>query len=46
MKKHKIQKIAEEVIEFEIKALQKLKKFINLSFIKLIKLILNCKMGK
>tara|TARA_B100000242_G_scaffold281296_1_gene241448 strand:+ start:643 stop:1623 length:981 start_codon:yes stop_codon:yes gene_type:complete len=46
MKKHKIQKIAEEVIEFEIKALQKLKKFINLSFIKLIKLILNCKNGK
>ena len=46
MKKHKIQKIAEEVIEFEIKALQKLKKFINLSFIKLITLILNCKNGK
>ncbi len=46
MKKTKIKKIAEDVIEYEIKALKKLKKFINVSFIKLIKLILSCKNGK
>ena len=46
MKKEKIQKIAENVLEYEIKALQNLKKYINRSFIKLIKLILDCKMEK
>ena len=46
MKKEKIQKIAENVLEYEIKALQNLKKYINRSFIKLIKLILDCKNGK
>ena len=46
MKKEKIQKVAENVLEYEIKALQNLKKYINKSFIKLIKLILDCKNGK
>ena len=46
MKTTKIKKIAEDVIEYEIKALKKLKKFINVSFINLIKLILSCKNGK
>ena len=46
MKKDKIQKIAREVIRFEIEALKDLKKKINSSFEKVVKLILACKRGK
>ena len=46
MKKEKIQKIAREVIRFEIEALKDLKKKINSSFEKVVKLILACKRGK
>ncbi len=43
MSKDKIQKIAKEVIRFEIEALKNLKKKINSSFTKVVKLILTCK---
>ena len=46
MKNNKIQNIAKEVIQSEIKALKNLKKFINKSFLKIIKIIINCKNGK
>ena len=46
MKKDNIQKIAREVIRFEIEALKDLKKKINSSFEKVVKLILSCKRGK
>ena len=46
MQNNRIEKIAKEVIEFEINALKNLKNNINLSFSKVVKLILNCKQGK
>ena len=46
MKNNKIQIIAKEVINSEIKALKNLKKFINKSFLKILKIIINCKNGK
>ena len=46
MQTKKIQSIAKDVIKYEIDALQYLKKSINKSFYKVIKLILNCKNGK
>ncbi len=46
MYKDKIQKIAKEVIHFEINALKNLKNNINNSFSKVVKLILSCKQGK
>ena len=46
MKKINFKKIAKEVIETEIKALQKLKRTINKSFSKAVDAILNCKNGK
>ena len=46
MQNDRIQKIAKEVIQFEINALNNLKKSINLSLYKVVKLILNCKQGK
>ena len=46
MQKDKIQKIARDVIQFEIDALKDLKKSINSSFSKVVKLILNCRQGK
>ena len=46
MQKDKIQKIAKDVIQFEIEALKNLRKSINLSFNKVVKLILSCKQGK
>ena len=42
----KIQKIAKEVIQYEIDALKNLKKSVNKNFLKVIKLILSCKSGK
>ena len=46
MQKKKIQLIAKEVIETEINALKNLKKKINLSFSKVVNLILSNKNGK
>ena len=46
MQKNKTQKIAREVIQFEIDALKNLKSSINTSISKIIKVILNCKQGK
>ena len=46
MQNDRVQKIAKEVIQFEINALKNLKNSINLSLSKIIKLILNCKHGK
>lgn len=46
MQNDRIQKIAKEVIQFEINALNNLKNSINLSLSKVVKLILNCKQGK
>ena len=46
MQNDRIQKIAKDVIQFEINALKNLKNNINLSFSKVVKLILNCKQGK
>ncbi len=46
MQKKNIQKIARDVIQFEIEALKNLKKNIKGSFLGLIKIILNCKNGK
>ena len=41
MQNDRIQKIAKDVIQFEINALKNLKNNINLSFSKVVKLILN-----
>ena len=46
MKINLIKKAAEEVIELEIKALKHLKSNIRNDFVKLIKIIMNCKDGK
>ena len=46
MQKKKIEKIAKDVIQYEIESLKKLKNTISKSFLKLIKIILNCKDGK
>ena len=46
MQKLKVQKLAKEVIQFEINALKNLKKFINKKFLKIINLILNSRNGK
>ena len=46
MQNDRIQKIAKEVIQYEINALKNLKNSINLSLSKVVKLILNCKQGK
>ena len=46
MKKEKIKKIGQEVIQYEIEALKNLKKSINLSFSKMVELILSCRNGK
>mgnify|MGYP001383472327 CR=1 FL=1 len=46
MKNKKLKLIAKEVLQIEINALKSLKKFINQSFLKLIKIIINCKNGK
>ena len=46
MREIKIQKIAKDVVQFEINALQNLKKYINYSFVRVIKTILGCKNGK
>ncbi len=46
MQKDKIQRIAKEVIQFEVDALKNLKKNINSSFSKVVRLILNNKQGK
>ena len=42
----KIQKLAEDVLSYEIEALKKLKRQINSSFFRLVKIILDCKEGK
>ena len=46
MQKDKTQKIAKEVIQFEIDALKNLKSSINTSISKIAKVIINCKQGK
>tara|TARA_B100000575_G_scaffold250357_1_gene217225 strand:- start:2248 stop:3228 length:981 start_codon:yes stop_codon:yes gene_type:complete len=46
MQKDKIQKIAKDVIQFELEALKNLRNYINSSFTKVVRLILNCKQGK
>ena len=46
MRKGKIEKIAKEVIQFEIDALRNLKSFVNYRFTNIIKTILNCRNGK
>ena len=46
MQKKKIEKIAKDVVQYEIESLKKLKNTISKSFLKLIKIILNCKDGK
>ena len=46
MKNKNIQILAKNVIEYEIDALKKLKKSINRSFDKILKIILSCKDGK
>ncbi|MDC3005365.1 KpsF/GutQ family sugar-phosphate isomerase [Candidatus Pelagibacter sp.] len=46
MKEIKIQKIAKDVIKYEINALRNLSKNINNKFNKIVKLILSCKNGK
>ena len=46
MQKDKIQKIAKDVIQFEIEALKNLRNCINSSFVKVVRLILSCKQGK
>ena len=46
MKNKKIKLIAKEVLQIEINSLKSLKKFINQSFLELIKIIINCKNGK
>ncbi len=44
--KRKTQKLAQDVIQFEIDALKNLKKLINNKFNKVIEILLNCKSGK
>ncbi len=46
MNRKKINKIAKEVIQYEIDALKNLKKTVNNSFKKIIELIISCKNGK
>ena len=46
MKKNKFKKIAQEVIQSEIKSLNKLKSSIDYNFNKVIDAIMNCKKGK
>ena len=46
MKKNKFKKLAQEVIETEIRSLKKLKASIDNSFHKVVETILNCKKGK
>ena len=46
MKKDKIQKVAKDVVQFEIDALKNLKKNVNSNLSKIIRHILNCKNGK
>ena len=46
MKKNKFKKLAQEVIESEIKSLKKLKASIDNSFHKAVETIINCKKGK
>ena len=46
MKKNKFKKLAQEVIESEIKSLKKLKASIDKSFHKAVETIINCKKGK
>ena len=46
MKSNKFKKIAQEVILYEIKSLQKLRRSIGKSFYKVIEAITNCKKGK
>ena len=46
MKKNKFKKLAQEVIESEIKSLKKLKASIDDSFHKTVETIINCKKGK
>ncbi len=46
MQKDKIQKIAKDVIQFELEALKNLRNCINSSFVKVVRLILSCKQGK
>ena len=46
MHRKNLKKVAEEVIQLEIKALKNLKKNINNSLVNLIKMIINCKDGK
>ena len=46
MKKNKINKIAKEVVQYEIDALRNLKKSFNSEYVEVIKTILNCKSGK
>ena len=46
MNNKKIQKIAKDVIEFEINALKNLKQSINKNFFEIVKCILSCKNGK
>ena len=46
MKMNKTQRVAKEVIEYEISALKNLKRIINKDFNKIINVLLNCKGGK
>ena len=46
MNKLKIKNVAKNVIQYEIEALIKLKKNLNVSLLKVINTILNCKNGK
>ena len=46
MHRKNLKKVAEEVIQLEIKALKNLKKNINNSLVNLIRMIINCKDGK
>ena len=46
MKKNITKKIAQDVIKYEINALNNLKKNINNNFFNVIRIILNCKSGK
>ena len=46
MIKNRINKIAREVVQYEINALRNLKKCFNKEFQKVIRTILNCKNGK
>ena len=46
MKSNKINTVGKEVIQFEINALKKLKKYLNNDFVNIIKTIISCKSGK